>query len=183
MSVFIQFLQRYCLKLVFALSLLIGLQLPHFLQQYEHRLDAHYLEAQSQLQQYQHLANLYFLGDINALITKHKQSDDLVFNKEAVLIQNSVDRVELLSAKKRALSGGLVSRLFFLIGEFKQPLFIETKENYKAEIVLSRDDIAVGLAFALMSSLLLECLFMLLMYKYKLICCCFHKLKKSPLNR
>jgi len=180
--VFIQFLQRYCLKLVFALSLLLGLQLPHFLQQYEHRLDAHYLEAQSQLQQYQHLADLYFLGDINGLITKHNQSDDVVFNKEAVVIQNSVNRVEDLSAKKQALTGGLVSRLLFLVGEFNQPLFIETKNNYKAEIVLNRDAIVIGLAAALVSSLLLELLFILIIYQFKLIRRYFHNQKKSSKN-
>jgi hypothetical protein len=175
--VFIQFLRRYCLKLIFALGLLIGLQLPHFLQQYEHRLDAHYLESQSQLQQYQDLADLYFLGNIKLLIAKHRQSDDLVFRKEAKIIEDTANRFAMFEAKKQALKGGLLSRLFYLIGEFNTPLFIETQHNYKAEIVLNRDAIIVGLVSGLMSSLLLDGLFMLFIYKFKLIYYFYNKKK------
>ena len=166
---FIQFVRRYCLKLVFALGLLIGLQLPHFLQQYEHRLDAHFLEAQSQLQQYQDLADLYFLGNLNSLIAKHRQSDDLVFSQEATIIEDTANRFAMFEAKKQALKGGLVSRLFYLIGEFNTPLFIETQHNYKAEIVLNRDAIIIGLISGLMSSLFVDGLFMLFIYKFKFI--------------
>lgn len=178
----IRFVQRYCLKLVFALGLLIGLQLPHFLQQYEHRLDAHYLEAQSQLQQYQHIADLYFLGNLNSLIAKHKQSNDLVFIKEAAIIEDVANRFALFEAKKQALKGGLVSRLLFLIGELNTPLFIETQHNYTAEIVLNKDAIIIGLTFGVVSSLLLECLFALLTYTFKYIYHYF-QWRKKPKKR
>jgi len=44
-------MHRYSLKLVFAVTLLLGIQIPSFLQQYEHRVDAHYQEAKRQLNQ------------------------------------------------------------------------------------------------------------------------------------
>ena len=50
-------IKRYALQLVFTLSLLLGLQLPHFLQQYETRLQGHFAEAQLQLAQFQSLAD------------------------------------------------------------------------------------------------------------------------------
>ncbi|MCW8994681.1 MAG: DUF2937 family protein [Psychromonas sp.] len=161
------FLQRYILKLVFALSLLLGLQLPNFLQQYEHRLDAHYREAKKQLQQYQDLADQYFSGDLRALITKHKNSDVLLFHKEAFLIEQFLERFDDLQNKKDALQGPLISRLYFLFGQLDTPLLLETRENYHAEMVLNQNSIIVGLIAALLSTLLCECLFMLFAYHSK----------------
>lgn len=166
-------MQRYSLKLVFALTLLFGLQLPNFLQQYEHRLDAHYIEAEFQLQQYQELADLYFSGDLQALIIKHKKSEVLLFHKEALLIEKLQSRFNYLQEKKDALQGPLFSRLYFLLGEFNNPLLLETKENYNAEVVLNQDSILVGLVLALLSTLLLECLFFLLACQYKRLRCYF----------
>ena len=160
-----QLIQRYSLKLVFALTLLLGLQLPNFLQQYEQRLDAHYIEAKKQLQQYQELANLYFSGDLQALIIKHKNSEVLLFHKEALLIEKLVGRFNELQEKKNALQGPLITRLYFLLSELNSPLLLETKENYNAEVLLNRNSILVGLILALLSTLLLECLFFLLAWQ------------------
>ena len=157
-----QLIQRYSLKLIFAFTLLLGLQLPNFLQQYEHRLDAHFLEVQSQLQQYQDLADLYFSGNLQALITKHKHSDVLLFRKEALIIAKLANRFDLLQDKKRALQGALPARLYFLVGEINHPLFLETKKNYNAEVVLSQDSIILGLCCALFSTLFFEGLFLII---------------------
>ncbi|MFT6985608.1 MAG: hypothetical protein ACJAT7_001420 [Psychromonas sp.] len=164
----IKLAQRYSLKLVFALTLLLGLQLPNFLQQYETRLDAHYIEAKDQLNQYQILADLYFSGDLQALIMKHKNSDALLFSAEARVIEKLVSRFKQLQSQQRALQGPLISRLYFLLGEFNSPLLRETQENYNAEIVLNKNSIIVGLVSALLSTLLLELLFLLMAYSCSL---------------
>jgi len=164
----IRLARRYSLTLVFALTLLLGLQLPNFLQQYETRLDAHYIEAQDQLSQYQILADLYFFGDLQALISKHKSSDVLLFSAEAQLIEKLVSRFEQLQSWQQALQGPLINRLYFLLGEINSPLFTETKENYNAEIVLNQNSIVVGLISALLSTLCIELLFLLMAYTYKL---------------
>ncbi len=160
----IKLLQRYSLKLLFALTLLLGLQLPSFLQQYEARLDAHYLEAKNQLNQYQDLAELYFAGNLQALITKHKNSDVLLFSAEALVIEKLLNRFNYLQAQKTSLQGPLITRFYFLLGELDSPLLIETKENYNAEIVLNQNSIIVGLVSALLSTLFLELLFLLIAY-------------------
>jgi len=152
-------IQRYSLKIVFALTLLLGLQLPNFLQQYEIRLDGHYIEAQRQLAEYQQLANLYFSNDLQALIKKHKNSTEQVFRDEAVIIDNLSKRFDYLQAQKNALDSSLGKRLFFLSQQFNSALFNETKTDYQAEIVLNKDAISVGLLVALGASLLLELLF------------------------
>lgn len=154
-------IQRYSLKLVFALTLLLGLQFPNFVQQYEHRLDAHYIEVERQLQQYQLLAERYFSGDLIALIEKHKKSDDKVFREEAALIEDVMTRFMLLGEKKQRLDASLVKRLYFVASEFNSPLVFETQKNYTAEVVLNRDSITVGLVVSLISTLLLESIFII----------------------
>jgi hypothetical protein len=106
-------IQRYSLKIVFALTLLLGLQLPNFLQQYEIRLDGHYIEAQNHLEEYQQLANLYFDNDLQALINKHKNSAEQVFRDESIIIDDLRKRFIYLQAQKDALDSSLTKRLFF----------------------------------------------------------------------
>lgn len=155
----IALMQRYSLKIVFALTLLLGLQLPNFLQQYEIRLDGHYLEAHRQLEKYQQLANLYFSNDLQGLINKHRNSEEQVFRDEAEIIDDLRKRFDYLQAQKNALDSSLTKRLLFLSQQVNSALFNETKSAYQAEIVLNKDAITVGLVVALAASLLLELFF------------------------
>jgi hypothetical protein len=157
--VLVALLQRYCIKLVFALTLLLGLQIPNFLQQYEIRLDGHYIEAKNHLYEYQILADRYFAGDLQALISKHKDSDEKAFQDGAFVIENLVKRFNYLQAQKNSLTAPLTERLLFLARQLNSPLFRETQNNYRAEIVLNKNAISVGLILALISSLLVELLF------------------------
>lgn len=166
---FLNFLQRYSLKLVFALSLLIGLQFPNFLQQYELRLDAHLIESEHQLQQYQKLADLFFDGSLELLIQKHKESEVPLFQAETALIEKTLVRFHYWQSQQNAMQGTLVSRLYFLATQFNTPLFIETEANYKAEILLNQDSISVGLVLALLNTLLMELFFLFLIYLTKVI--------------
>lgn len=158
------FLQRYSLKLVFALSLLVGLQFPNFLQQYELRLDAHLIESEEQLQQYQKLADFFFDGSLEALIEKHKESEVALFQAETVLIKKTLARFYYLQSQQNALQGSLIDRLYFLAKQFNTPLFIETERSYNAELLLNQESIAVGLVFALLNTLLTELFFLFLIH-------------------
>lgn len=155
-------LRRYSLKLIFVSSLLLGIQLPSFLQQYETRLHAHLMEAEQQLTKYQALADLFFSGDISALIAKHKQSTVPLFAAESIIIEDLVVRVSELQAQQKALQANLVGRLFFLSSQFNKPLFTETEANYNAEIVLNRDAVTVGIVFSLFFTLFVEIILMLM---------------------
>ena len=168
--------RRYSLKLVFVSALLLGLQIPHFLQQYETRLDGHYIEAKSQLAAYQKLADRHFAGDIRALITTHKNSAKTLFQDEAIVVENLVNRFKYLDGQKKALNDRLTKRLLFLAGQLNSPLFKETQVNYQAQIVLNKNAISVGLAFAVIASLLLELVFFMLALGIKKLC--FSRTKK-----
>ena len=156
---FISLLQRYSLKITFAVTLLIGLQLPHFLAQYETRLDAHYIESTEQLSHYQKLADLLFSGDLNALVEKHKNSEIALFKAETEIIKSLIVRAEFLEKQKHQLQGPLYQKFAFLITQINQPLFIETQNNYQANIVINQQAIIVGLSIAVVLTLVLEMLF------------------------
>lgn len=157
-------LQRYSLKLTFALTLLIGIQFPHFLDQYETRLDAHYLESKAQLSHYQKLADLLFDGDLGALVEKHKNSEIALFKAETVILEALIERTDFLKNQKTALQGPLYKRFIFLITQVNEPLFTETQDNYQANIVINQQAILVGLFVAVVSTLILEMLLMLLSF-------------------
>lgn len=163
----VSLLQRYSLKIIFTLTLLIGLQLPHFLSLYETRLDAHYLESKAQLKHYQKLADFLFEGNLDALVEKHKNSDVALFKAETKIIETLVRRTDFLSEQKIGLQGSVFSRLVFISTQINQPLFIETKNNYQANIVLNKEAIIVGLIIASLVTLLVELLFILLPFLIK----------------
>lgn len=158
---FLALLRRYSLKVTFALALLIGLQFPHFLTLYETRLDAHYQESLRQLSQYQKLADSLFKGDLRALVDRHKNSSSALFKAETAIIEALVSRTEFLKNQKNSLQGSSLIRYSFLLTQFNKPLFLETKNNYRANIVLNTEAIIVGIIIATVVTLLLEFIFLL----------------------
>ena len=158
------------------MGLLLGIQLPNFLAQYELRLDAHYLEAKSNLAQYQKLADFFFDGDIDALIEKHRNSDVDLFKSEVVVIEGTLNRFNELQQEKSDLQGNLLHKFYFLVTKLNSPLFKETNNNYRAEVVLNKETITVGAVLALVFSLCFELLFFFVsVLKFKIM----NKPKKS----
>lgn len=149
-------IKRYSLQVVFTLSLLLGLQIPNFLQQYEMRLQGHFAEAQLQLAQFQALADAYFDGDLQALIRKHKGSQVPLFRDEALVIEQSYLRVQMLQQKIDNIEQPIWKRVGAVSQEVTQPIFKESWAGYQANIVLNQQAIIVGLTVAVSLMLLLE---------------------------
>ena len=149
-------IKRYSLQLVFTLSLLIGLQLPSFLHQYENRLQGHFTEAQSQLAKFQSLADLYFAGDLTALIQQHQNSDENVFRDEAKVIKANYQRVQTLRLQIDELQQPLWHRLLMLTQQVNSPIIKQTWQNYQANIVLNQQAIIVGITVGAIIMLILE---------------------------
>lgn len=170
-------IKRYSLQLVFTISLLLGLQLPNFLQQYELRLQGHFAEAKMQLGKFQSLADQYFQGDLQALIAQHKSSDVRVFKDEALLIESHYLRVQQLQKQIDVLDQPIWYRLWSLSQQIKQPIVKEAWFGYQANIILNQQAILVGVVVAVLMMLCLEILLGLSKY-----CCCriFHFFKQKP---
>ncbi|MDC0601963.1 DUF2937 family protein, partial [Aliiglaciecola sp.] len=88
----------YLRLILFASSVLVGVQVPGFISQYEQRVDAHLIEAKQNLQGFQFTADRYFNGDMKKLIAHYRASDDEVFIQDANSIESIYSRVSLLTA-------------------------------------------------------------------------------------
>jgi len=149
-------IKRYSLQLVFTLSLLLGLQLPNFLLQYELRLQGHFVEAQQHLAAFQSLADKYFSGDLSALMTKHKSSKDSVYREEGLVIEKTALRVAFLQQKIDNLNKPIWYRLAALTQQIKDPIIKETWAGYQANVLLNQQAILVGVSVAIILMLSLE---------------------------
>ena len=85
-------LHRYLAVVVAGISLLFGIQIPNFVDQYEKRLDAHLLEVTKNIRPYQDIADKYHGGRIEELIDFHRKSGNRTFQEEGIAIENMYKR-------------------------------------------------------------------------------------------
>jgi hypothetical protein len=156
------FLYRYCLILLACGALLLGIQMPNFLDQYQKRLDAHLRETQTDLKGYQDIANHEFGGSIEALIAKHAASQDPVFSREAAPLRDLYDRYQRFSAEKSALATSLPGKVLYLARKPDRELLDETYANYSFAVPLDTTAIAAGFAAAAVVLLPVELLGLIL---------------------
>ena len=140
-------LYRYALILIACAALLLGIQIPNFIDQYEKRLDAHLSEVKNNLQGYQDIADRLYGGSIAALIAKHQQSDDEAFKQEARPIANIVQRYEHFSKELAALATGLTGKIAYIATQGDRELIAETYNNYSFAVPLNETAVVAGFIF------------------------------------
>jgi hypothetical protein len=151
-------LYRYALILIACAALLLGIQIPNFVDQYEKRLDAHLSEVKNNLQGYQDIANRLYGGSIAALIAKHEQSDDEAFKQEARPIANIVQRYKHFSQELAALATGLSGKIAYIVTQGDRELIAETYNNYSFAIPLNEAAVVSGFIFMGMVVFVIEAL-------------------------
>ncbi|MBL4572079.1 MAG: DUF2937 family protein [Gammaproteobacteria bacterium] len=134
---------------IFAGGLLLGIQVPSFVDQYERRIDAHYLEVSANISGFQSTADLLFSGNLQALISYYTDSNDLVFESDAQSIRNIVDRYQRISSEREALSGNLFFAAMHVILDADDEFIDETFEQYGYTVPLNMFAIEWGLGIAL----------------------------------
>lgn len=149
-------LYRSLLVLIAVAALLLGVQLPGFVAQYEQRLDAHLSEAGVHLRGYQEIADRFFGGSLAALLAKHEQSDDPVFRAEAAPLRRLFARYQHFSAEKQALQTALPGKLLHLTRRGDRELIIETWRNFLLTVPLEATALGTGAIVMFTVVLLLE---------------------------
>lgn len=148
----------YLRILLFAVGVLLGLQVPGFVEQYGSRLEARVMESNHNLQAFQADADKYFDGDIARLITHYKNNSDQIIQDGG----NSIDTLyqrnqKLISAFEHFSRNSLTP----FIHTFTQPL-TDVRENtwrsYNFLVLLNTSSIiwgaAIGLLLVMMNSLI-----------------------------
>ena len=141
-------LYRYFLIIVACSAILFGIQIPSFVDQYEKRLDAHFIEVQTNLRGFQEIADRFHGGSLEALIEKHEKSNDATFQGEAKPIRDMYHRFLKFQAEKAALATSLPKKLAFIAVQGDKDLVNETRKSYSYTIPLNQSAVISGFVSA-----------------------------------
>lgn len=144
---------RLVLVIAACSGLLVGIQIPNFVDQYQKRLDAHLREVQHHLRGFQEVADRYDGGSLESLILRHERSADPAFRAEALPIRRMVDRYRRYASRALALQVGLPRQVLAIATDPDRELLDETWRQYSYAILLDRDAVLAG--FALMACVVL----------------------------
>ena len=155
-------LRAYVRLVMFALGLLVGMQLPSFIDQYQKRVDAHLLEAEDNFQLFQRTADRHFGGDVDAMIAHHEKSPDPVFNEDADSIRHLWQRVQLWRIENDALSHGWIASAWHIAFHANADIYRETYHAFTHTIVLTQEAIVAALVSAVTLAFIIELLLVLI---------------------
>lgn len=151
-------LSRFFLLLMASGALLLGIQVPGFVDQYEKRVDAHFIEVSTNLKSFQDIADRFHGGSIEALIEKHERSTDKTFHAEGDAIRKMHDRFLRFQNEKIQLQASLPNQLLWIAKGADRELLLETRQNYSFGILLNREALIAGFSCMIAVVILLELL-------------------------
>jgi hypothetical protein len=152
-------LYRYLMIIVACISLLIGLQIPNFVDQYQKRVDAHLREVTINLLPFQEIADKFFNGDLNQLIELHRKSDAKPFQEEGLAIEMMVQRKLRFEADLSLLKTSLPKKALNILLHGDKEILDEAVGQYSYSVPLNQDALVFGASVALVILLMLELLF------------------------
>lgn len=151
-------LYRYLFVIAACISLLFGLQVPNFVDQYQKRVDAHLREVTVNLQPFQEIANKYFDGDLNKLIALHDNSGASAFQEEGAAIEKMVLRKLRFESDLAALQTNLVMKALHVLLDGDREMIDEALGQYSYAVPLNQDALLFGAGVTLVILLLAEML-------------------------
>ncbi|NUT74661.1 DUF2937 family protein [Pseudomonas sp. C1C7] len=155
-------LLSYLRLVLFAAGLLIGVQVPGFINDYAKRVEAHLIEAQAGLSGFQNTANQFFKGDMQALVAHYRASEDPIFRSDAESLNNLLTRQVALDKQFQAMQGPWYIRFLQVVLAADPDIRKETWNGYSYQILLTPEAMIWGMSGALLLSFGIECLFRLI---------------------
>lgn len=153
--------RSYLRLVLFALGLLVGVQVPGFIEDYSKRVEAHRIEAELGLKGFRDTAQRFFKGDLVALVGHYQASADPVMRSDAQSVGTLVERSALLERESQAMQGSWYAQVWHLATAADPGLIDETLAAYRYQVLLAPHAIAWGIASALLLAWLLESLLIL----------------------
>lgn len=141
----------------FTITFILGVQLPEFMQQYQQRLGGHLAEAQSQLSQFEVIAQQHFNGSMVTMIARYKENTEASIISTGELIEHLSLRVDYLANHLAQISQtNYFNSLYQLVWHVDQQIASGTAENFSMAIPLELNAIATGATLAIGSLLMKE---------------------------
>lgn len=154
--------RSYLRLALFALGLLVGVQVPGFLDDYSKRVEAHRLESEQGLKGFRETARRFFKGDLVALVGHYQASADPVMRSDAQSLGTLVERSAFLERESKAMQGPWYGQVWHLATAADHELLEETFAAYRYQVLLAPEAIAWGIACAMLLAWLLESLALLI---------------------
>ncbi|MGO2453299.1 DUF2937 family protein [Pseudomonas taetrolens] len=146
----------YLRLVLFTSGLLMGVQVPGFINDYANRVEAHLIEAQTVLAGFQNTANQFFKGDLQALVAHYQGSDDPVFRSDANSLSTMLGRQRLLDEQFQAMQGPWYMRALQVAFAADPAMRQETLNAYTYQVLLSPAAMGWAMAGALLFSFVIE---------------------------
>ena len=154
----------YFRLILFCSGLLIGIQVPAVVDQYEKRIDAHLSEALQILAGFQQTADRYFDGSVQNLVKHYENSDDPVFNNDARNIRFISERVATLQAEAETLQQHALWRVLHVVTSPDKQIIQQTMQQYSYMILIDPQALIWGVICGFLIATLLEGTLHLLAY-------------------
>ncbi|KGJ98720.1 DUF2937 family protein [Thalassotalea sp. ND16A] len=141
-------------RVLFAINMVVAMQLPGFIQQYGQRLAGHLDEAKYQLANYQYIADQHYQGDIQLLVKRYQTNSDPGINAAGDLVFELIERISLLTAQVEHLfNRNFFSKIYYFIIEIDLAVAQATLRDYQLSIPLDKASLLIGFVFAVVVSL------------------------------
>ncbi|MCF7204068.1 DUF2937 family protein [Pseudomonas oligotrophica] len=157
-------LRSYLRLALFALGLLVGVQVPGFLEAYSRHVEARRLEAEQALGGFHDTARRFFDGDLAALVAHYRESQDPVIQSDAASVDRLVQRASLLEREWQAMQRPWYARAWHVLLGAERSLRAEVWRSYEFRVLLAPDAVAWGIGSALLLAWLVESLLLALSY-------------------
>lgn len=139
---------RYFLIVIACAALLVGIQVPNFVDQYQKRVDAHLIEVSTNLRGFQEVADRYHGGSFDALIREHENSTSPTFKAEAKPLREMLARRATFLHEQQMLNTHLAAQSWHIAVNGHPELVRETRDRYTYNIPLTEQAVVAGLVFA-----------------------------------
>ncbi|AOE84397.1 DUF2937 family protein [Pseudomonas sp. TCU-HL1] len=155
-------LRSYLRLILFTLGLLVGVQVPGFIDDYAKRVDAHRLEAEQGLSGFRETAARFFEGNLDTLVAHYRASSDPVMRSDADSLASLVARNDLMQREWQALQGPWFQRAWHVLAMANPELRQETIAAYSYQLLLKPEAIAWGLSAGLLLAWVVESVLLLI---------------------
>jgi hypothetical protein len=149
---------EYIRLVLFVGGVLLGIQIPGFVDQYGQRLEAHALESTRSLSDFQKDADRFFDGSIEKLVAHYQKNPDQVVQQGGSNINTLYRRQQTLQAAYRAFSASWWSPYTQTFFSPVPDIRTNAVESYDFTVMLNSHAIVAGLIAGLLLGIMLEIL-------------------------
>lgn len=168
---------EYFRLILFVSGVLIGIQIPGFVDQYGKNLSARVNEAELGLADFQRDADKFFAGDLQQLINHYKKQPDAVVSAGGQNIEQIYARVTLLKSALASFQKNFYSKYYQVAVKPVNDIRSQVWQAYTYNIMLDAAAITVGLSLGLLLAVAIEVLLLAVSASLKRL---WRALRKKP---